>query len=158
AVPTGRPWVHVTEGTSHYQDHFLLRAAAEGLADAPVVAILTTGGQVEPRDIGVGRADNVHVTDWVSHAELLPRCAVVVTTGGASTVMAALRAGTPLVVVPTTWDKPDNARRVEAARVGVRLRPRHCSADGLRDAVERVLADPQYRANARRIATRLAEA
>ena len=44
------------------------------------------------------------------------------TTGGPATIMAALRAGVPLVVVPTTWDKPDNARRVVEAGVGVRLR------------------------------------
>ena len=55
--------------------------------------------------------------------------------------MAALRAGVPLVIVPTTWDKPDNALRIVEAGVGVRLAPRPLHAQTLRAAVERVLAD-----------------
>ena len=48
-LPADRPWVHVTEGTSHYQDPFLLRAAAAGLAGAPYEAILTTGRAAQAR-------------------------------------------------------------------------------------------------------------
>ena len=66
-------------------------------------------------------APNVHLTRWLSHGELLPRCAAMVTAGGTATILSSLRAGVPLVVVPTTWDKPDNARRVVEAGVGVRL-------------------------------------
>jgi MGT family glycosyltransferase len=157
ALPTERAWVHVTEGTSHYQDHFVLRAAARGLAGAPVEAILTTG-KAALSEVSLGRpAPNVHVTRWLSHSELLPRCAAVVTTGGTATTLAALWAGVPLVVVPTTWDKPDNARRVSEAGVGVRLSPRRCGPETLREAVQHVLADPRYRANARRVAERLTE-
>jgi UDP:flavonoid glycosyltransferase YjiC (YdhE family) len=159
ALPTDRPWVHVTEGTSHYQEPFVLRAAAQGLAGHPVEAILTTGRARDPEALALAPpAPNVHVARWLSHAELLPRCRAVVTTGGPATIMAALRAGVPLVVVPTTWDKPDNARRVVEAGVGIRLSPRRCTPERLRAAVERVLEDPRYRAAAQQVARRLAEA
>ena len=69
--------------------------------------------------------------------------------------MSAMRAGVPLVIVPTTWDKPDNARRVIEAGAGVRLLPRKCTPEGLREAVEQVLSDSGYRENARRIAREL---
>ncbi len=152
-IPTDKPWVHVTEGTSHYQDPFVLRAAALGLAGQPVEALLTTGGSRDPDTLDLGPlAPNIHLTGWISHSDLLPRCSVLVTTGGPATIMASLRVGVPLVVVPTTWDKPDNARRVVEAGVGIRLSPRRCKPDALRDAVERVLNDPSYRSNARRIA------
>lgn len=158
-IPTDKPWVHVTEGTSHYQDPFVLRAAAHGLAGREVEAVLTTGGSRDPADIGLGPlASNIHLTEWISHSDLLPRCSVLVTTGGPATIMASLRVGVPLVVVPTTWDKPDNARRVVEAGVGIRLSPRRCKPEALRDAVEQVLYDPSYRTNARRIARLLAEA
>ena len=75
SLPASRPWVHVTEGTSHYQDPFVLRAAAAGLAGAPVEAILTTGRDRDPAALGLPTAPNVHVTEWLSHDELLPRCA-----------------------------------------------------------------------------------
>lgn len=158
-LPKDRPWVHVTEGTSHYQDPFVLRAAADGLAGAEVEAILTTGPDRDPATLGLANtAPNVHVARWLSHTELLPHCEVVVTTGGAQTIVAALRAGTPLVIVPTGWDKPPNAMRIARAGVGVSLAPRHCTADGLRDAVQRVLAEPGYRRAARAMADRFVAA
>jgi len=158
AIPVDQPWVHVTEGTSHHQDPFVLRAAVEGLGGRPLHAILTTGRR-DPAELGLpSLPPNIHLRRFVSHSELLPRCAVVVTTGGANTILAALRAGVPLVVIPTTWDKPDNARRVVEAGVGVRLAPRRCTPTSLRAAVEEVLANSEYAANAARVADDLREA
>ena len=88
----------------------------------------------------------------MSHDALLPRCRALVTTGGAGTVIAGLQAGVPLVLVPTTWDKPDNARRVAEAGAGIVLRPRRCTPEHLREAIERVLGEPSYRAAAQRCA------
>jgi MGT family glycosyltransferase len=160
AIPSERPWVHVTEGTSHHsQDPFVLRAAVQGLAGANLEALITTGGSRDPESLALGPiASNVHVTDWLSHSEMLPRCAAIVTTGGAATIMAALSVGVPIVIVPTTWDKPDNARRITEAGVGVRLSPKKCTPEGLRAAVEEVLGNPRYRRNARQIADSLATA
>jgi len=159
ALPDDRPWVHVTEGTSHFRDHFLLRAAANGLADAPVEAIVTTGRACDPREVGLeAPAENVHVAAWLSHDVLLSRCAAVVTTGGMGTVIAALAAGVPLVVVPTANDQPAAAHRVAAAGVGVRLAHRRCTPEALRASVDEVLTDPAYRRNAQRAADLLAAA
>ena len=140
-------------------DPFVLSAAARGLSRSAVEVVGTLAGHAAPEDLGRDAlAPNVHLAEWVSHAELLPRCAAVVTSGGTGTIMAALAAGVPLVVVPTTWDKPDNAQRVVEAGVGVKLSPRRCTPETLRDAVDRVLGSPRYRRNARRIAARLAAA
>ncbi len=157
-IPASRPWVHVTEGTSHYQDPFLLTAGAVGLAGQPLEAILTTGGKRDPALVAPNPSPNVHVTRWLSHAELLPRCSVVVTSGGPATITAALAAGVPLVVVPTTWDKPDNAKRVVEAGVGVRLKPKKCTPERLRDAVLEVLHNPSYATQAQQAARDLVAA
>ena len=158
-LPNERPWVHVTEGTSRFEQPFLLRAGAQGLARAPVEVVMTTGRGLHARDaIGPADAPNLHVIDWLSHDVLLPKCAAIVTTGGMGTVMAALRAGIPLVVVPSGWDKPANAKRVVDAGVGVELSPRQCEPEALRAAVEDVLGDERYRRNAMRAAKLLAAA
>ena len=119
-----------------------------GLAGAPYEAILTTGrrraGSIS------AQAPNVHVRDWLAHDTLLPRCSALVTTGGAGTTMAGLRAGLPLVLVPTSWDKPEIALRMVEAGVAVRVPPRRCTPQALRAAVDEVLGDPRYRENARR--------
>lgn len=157
ALPRDRPWVHVTESTLRYGTPLVLRAAAQGLADVPVEAILTTGRHRDPEALDLGpRAANIHVERWVSHGDLLPRCSAVVTTGGAATIIASIQAGVPLVIVPTTWDKPDNAQRIVEAGAGVRLDPRQCRPAKLRAAVERVLHEPGFRLQAQRLARNLA--
>jgi MGT family glycosyltransferase len=157
-LPRDRPWVHVTEGTMHTQEPILLRAAAKGLAGRPLQVIMTTGGRRDPATLGLGpEAGNVRVERWVAHQFLLPRTDLVVTTGGAGTVMTVLEAGVPLIVVPTEWDKPENAQRVVEAGVGVRIAPRRLTPARLRAAVEQVLGDPSYRRNAKRLAASFAE-
>ncbi len=158
-LPSGRPWVHATEGTAQYQKPFLLRATSKGLSSMPLEVILTTGQNRDPATLGLDPLpSNVHVERWLSHESLLPRCAAVVTTGGPATVMAALKAGVPLVMVPTFWEKSDNAQRVVEAGVGLRLAPGRCTPERLRAAVMRLLKEPHFRENARRIARQLAQA
>jgi len=158
-IPRDRPWVHATEGTAHYQEPFLLRAAARGLADQPLEVILTTGQTSrDPSVLGFPTLPaNVHIERWVSHQDLLPRCSALVTTGGAATVLSSLAAGVPLLVVPTFWDKSDNAQRVAEAGVGLRLSPRRCTPTALRAVVRRLIDEPSFRVNARRMADRFAE-
>jgi MGT family glycosyltransferase len=158
AVPDGRPWVHVAASTVAGSDAGLLRAAVGGLAGRPVEVVATGGGDV-PADLRPETLPaNVHLAPWVNHARVLPRCAAVVTAGGAGTIVAALSAGVPLVVVPTTWDKPDNAQRVVEAGVGVRLSPRRCTPERLWAALQEVLTHPSYRVRAQQLAARMAAA
>jgi UDP:flavonoid glycosyltransferase YjiC (YdhE family) len=91
----------------------------------------------------------------VRHADVLPYCSAVITHGGHGTVMKALIAGVPLVVVPLGRDQPDNAARVVHAGAGTRLRKK-ASVSALRAAAAQVIEDPRYRAAARRMAGRLA--
>jgi MGT family glycosyltransferase len=147
-----RPWVHVSEGTMHVYKPFLLQAAASGLANLPMEVIMTAGGSRDPAELPLGElAPNVRVEYWIPHTELFQRTDVVITTGGAGTILTALEAGIPLVIVPTEWDKPDNAQRVVEAGAAIRISPRRCSPQRLRAAVEQILSDPKYRDNARRI-------
>jgi MGT family glycosyltransferase len=158
-LSTARPWVHATEGTAQYQEPFLLRATAEGLSGLPAEVILTTGQNRDPAELGLNNVPaNVHVARWLSHEDFLPRCSVFVTTGGAASVLASLQAGVPLLVVPTFWDKSDNAQRVVEAGVGLRLAPRRCTPARVQAAVMRLLQEPHFARNARRIAERFREA
>jgi len=151
-LPRERPWVHVTEGTMHVYKPFLLRAAARGLANLPIEVIMTTGDYRDPEALDLGQlASNVHLQPWIPHTELFSRTDVVITTGGAGTVLTALEAGIPLLIIPTEWDKPDNAQRVVEAGAAIRISPGRCTPERLREAVQRLLSDPTYRDNARRL-------
>jgi MGT family glycosyltransferase len=152
-IPAQRPWVHVSDGTSSFQDPFLLRAAVQGLSAAEVEVIISKGRDRSREAFAPDPlSPNIHIRDWVNYDDLLPRCAAMVTVAGSGSTTAALAAGLPLVVVPTTWDQPDNAMRVKQSGAGLVIRPRRCSAQSLRKAVDEVLGDPSYREAAARCA------
>jgi UDP:flavonoid glycosyltransferase YjiC (YdhE family) len=151
-----RPWIHVTEGTMHGGQPFLLEAAASGLSGLPLEVVMTTGGDRDPKAVNLAQAaSNIRLEQWVPHTELFPHTSVVITTGGAGTILTALAAGIPLIIVPTEWDKPDNAQRVVEAGAAIRISPRSCSPRNLRLGVEKLLSTESYRTSARRLAALL---
>jgi MGT family glycosyltransferase len=149
----GRPLVLVGLSSTVMRQEGLLQRAADALGQLPVRGLVTTGPAVDPAVISA--PDNVTVTRWVRHADVLPHCSAVITHGGHGTVMKALIAGVPLVLVPLGRDQPDNAGRVVHAGAGIRLR-KNATVSALRAAVSRVTEDPRYRAAARQMAARLA--
>jgi MGT family glycosyltransferase len=156
-LPSDLPVIHVTEATIHVHEPILLRAAARAFAHRPVQVVMTTGKHRDPVELGLEELPpNIRVERFVPHSDLLPKTSVMVTMGGAGTLLAALKAGVPVVVVPTEWDKPENAQRVVEAGAGLRLEPKRCTPDRLRAAVERVLSQPSFRENARRLAAAFA--
>jgi MGT family glycosyltransferase len=153
AVASDRPLVLVGLSSTVMRQESLLQRAADALGQLPVRGLVTTGPAVDPAVIAA--PPNVTVEQWVRHADVLPHCSAVITHGGHGTVMKALIAGIPQVVVPLGRDQADNAARVVYAGAGVRLR-KNASARALRAAVARVIKDPRYRAGAARMAGRLA--
>jgi len=153
ALPPGdQPLVLVGLSSTYQQQEAILRRIAGALGELPVRGLVTTGPTVAP----FAAATNVTVVDAAPHAAVLPHTEVVVTHGGHGTVMKALAAGVPLVVLPMGRDQPENAARVVAAGAGVRLR-QGSSPSRIAAAVRRVLEDVSYRASARRLAAAIAE-
>jgi MGT family glycosyltransferase len=149
-----QPLIYVTEATIGTTDPFLLKAAARALRDLPVQVVMTTGKQRDPNDLSFEvAAPNIRVESYVPQSDLLPKVSVMVTLGGSGGVLAALKAGVPLVIVPTEWDRPENAQRVVEAGAGLRIDPKQCTPERLRAAVERVLNEPSFRKNAQRLAS-----
>lgn len=147
-----RPWVHATEGTVHISDPIVLRSTAQGLSGLPMEVILTTGGNRRPEDMNFGPlASNIRIANWISHSDLLPKTDVMITTGGAGSVMAALKAAVPLILVPTEWDKPEIAQRLVETGAGIRISPGKCNPATVRAAVQRVLSDRSFKDNALRL-------
>jgi MGT family glycosyltransferase len=153
AAEPGQPLVLVGLSSTVMRQEDLLQRAADALGQVRVRGLVTTGPAVDPAVICA--PDNVTVTRWVRHADVLPHCSAVITHGGHGTVMKALIAGVPLILVPLGRDQPDNAARVVHAGAGVRLR-KNTSAGALRAAISRVIGDPRYRAAAGAMAARLA--
>lgn len=85
----------------------------------------------------------------VPHEWLFPRMAAVVHHGGAGTTGAALRGGSPSIVVPFSFDQPFWAARVAALGVGPRpISRRRLTAAGLTAAITEAVADHAIRERA----------
>jgi UDP:flavonoid glycosyltransferase YjiC (YdhE family) len=107
-------------------------------------------GRVAPEPHVVG-SDGVRRTAFRAMGDLLGGVDVLVTAGGAGTVLAALVEGVPMVIMPLGADHDLNAARAEAA--GTALLARTPEAVGT--AVARVLAEDGFRLRAMEIATRI---
>ncbi len=157
AGPPGGPLVLVGLSSTVMRQEGLLQRAADALGQLQVRGLVTTGPAVDPAvdPAVIAARPNVTVTRWVRHADVLPHCSAVITHGGHGTVMKALIAGVPLVVVPLGRDQPDNADRVVHAGAGTRLRT-NASVSALCAATARVIDDPRYRVGAGWMAGRTA--
>lgn len=153
AALTGFPDVgviYITMGTVYGRDAQLYREVVAGTVPAGRPVIVTTGPHVAPSEIGIGGA-NLLCLPFLAQAAALPRCDLVVTHGGAGSVLGALAFGVPLLILPRGADQFYNAALVARAGAGRWLDPGEVSADSISKAVQELLTDPAYRAAARRI-------
>ncbi len=158
ARPTGRSRVVVTLGTMLPGRTDVLGGILDGLAalDGTGLDIVATVGQeLDPTALG-DRGPDVHVERWVPMSRLLPTADALVFHGGSGTMLAALAAGVPLVLLPVAADQPENADRCVDAGVGVALSPSERDPDAVAGATRAVLEDPAYGSAARRVAGEIA--
>lgn len=150
AAGDDRPLVLVAPSTAQDARHRLLRAALEGLADAPVRVLATWNRRLPARALPV--PDNAEVVPWVVYSQTMPSCDIVVCHAGHGTLARALACGCAVVACPAAGDMNENAARVDWAGAGVRVPRRFVSPRTVRLAVERVLAEPSIAARARSFA------
>lgn len=99
--------------------------------------------------------DRATAFSYAPFSEIFPRAAAIVHHGGIGTTGLAMRAGRPMLVMPSAWDQPDHAARV--TRLGIARtvsRDRYvpdCVAAELRE----LLDNPSYSQRASEIGERV---
>ncbi|MFQ6030387.1 MAG: glycosyltransferase [Dehalococcoidia bacterium] len=147
-----RPLVLVSFSTSPQGQAEYLKRTIEALAALPVRSLVTLGPTLKVEDFE--SHENVALVNFVPHGLVLPSAAAMVSQCGHGTVMKALAHGVPLVCLPLIGDQPDIAARVVHAGAGIRL-PRSASPQDISKAIQRILSDPSYLANARRLGKKI---
>jgi UDP:flavonoid glycosyltransferase YjiC (YdhE family) len=84
---------------------------------------------------GLPAHPNLFVAKYVNHDWLLPRCSVAIIHGGIGTISAALRSGTPIIVVSILADQPVNGKMIEQKKLGYHLPFRKLSPESLLQAI-----------------------
>jgi MGT family glycosyltransferase len=129
-----------------------LRRIVAALDALPVRGVVPTGPAVDP--VEVPGTASVTVVRSVPHGRLFAEADVVITHAGHGTLLKALAAGVPTLCLPMGRDQRDNTVRAERHGAVLRLRP-GASPSAIAAAVRRLLDEPAFRANARRLGARL---
>lgn len=153
--PQSRPLVYVTFGTVFNDVGSPFADAVAGVARLPVDVLVTIGRNGDPAALG-DVPENVRVEHYVPQAEVLPRCAAVVSHGGSGTLLAGLAHGLPQLALPQGADQFLNAAQTAAVGAGVALLPGESGAAEVSDALGRLLGESSYRLAAQAVARDIA--
>lgn len=146
------PVLFTLGSTKHLGNFFLVSLeAAVRLKRRAVFLIGNHSRRVLPDLLPKG----ILVVGQVPFSKVFPRGAAIVHHGGIGTTALALRAGRPMLVVPRSFDQPDNAVRAERLGTG-RVLPRSEYSPATATAeLGRILRDDGYRIRAGRFASSL---
>jgi UDP:flavonoid glycosyltransferase YjiC (YdhE family) len=144
--PGDAPLVLVAPSTAQDPEHRLLRAALAGLAGEPVRVLATWNRRRPPEPLAVPA--NARLVEWLSYAQTMPGCALVICHAGHGTMVRALVSSCPVLAVPHVGDMAENAARLDWAGAGVRLPWPLLAPATLRLATQRALRDGHLRARA----------
>ena len=135
-----------------------MRRAVEAVAGLGPKVLCTVGEGRDPAVMLPDIAGHVTVERYVPQSMVLPHCGLVVCHGGYSTVMGAMCAGLPMVIIPIASDHHANAAQCARLGVAVTVDSQASSVSAVRSAVDRILSEPCFAAAAQALARRAAEA
>lgn len=114
-------------------------------------ALLLLGKNAPPANL----PDSILAWNYLPYATIFPHAVAIVHQGGVGTTAQAMRAGKPMLVMPFSFDQPDNGARVTRLGIGETISRSRYTADRAAKKLSVLLADQRYGENARRIATEL---
>jgi MGT family glycosyltransferase len=145
AADDARPLALVSFSTTFQNHAGVLQRVIDAIATLPMKAVVTLGNAIRAEE--VRGAENVVLLASAPHRAVLAEAALAVTHGGHGTVMKALAAGRPLLILPHGRDQEDNAARVTERGAGLRL-DRTADTESIRAALTQLLAEASYAAAA----------
>lgn len=173
------PTIYVTLGTVYNRLPQIFQAIITGLANEPLNLILTVGSNQDPGQLG-SLPRNVTVEKYIPQSLLLPYCDLAVTHGGHQTMTSILSQGLPSLTIPVAATHALRAMRSVAVGIGLAVKPLYLETDfddilwenvpwaktapvqsennwfalspeSVREAVYKLLKEPQYRQNAQQL-------
>jgi zeaxanthin glucosyltransferase len=155
---TGEPLVYASMGTilNGRLDVFQTIVAAVA-KNKHLQLVLSVGDQVDPKQIGPA-PNNAIIVKRTPQLELLRQTSACITHAGLNTVLESLAQGVPQLAIPIAYDQPGVAARIAHKQTGVVTSLDKLTADHLAFLLNKVLTDPSYRENARKLQKAIADA
>jgi UDP:flavonoid glycosyltransferase YjiC (YdhE family) len=149
--------VLVTQGTIANRDFGQVIAPAlvalGGRED--VTIIVTTGGQ-PAESIPVAIPANARIASFLPYAQIMPEIDLLITNGGYGTVNMAIAHGIPVISAGLTEDKEEVSAHVQWSGAGIDMRTNQATPEAIRQAVEEIFTQPDYRERAQQLSIEFA--
>ena len=149
-------------GSRVFDSGAVICACIEALKNGDAQVVLSTGHQPLPKDV-LPLPSNFRHAPFVPGLLMAERSDLVIHHGGYGSCQTGLFTGTPALVIPTYSERESNARRVAASGAGDFVLPtvdasgtkKHVDAGEVREKVNRILSDPSFKENAKRVSKEL---
>lgn len=147
----------VTQGTVETDVEKLLVPTLEAFKNSDCLVIATTGGSRTQELKAKYTEDNFIIEDFIPFDEVMPYADVYVTNGGYGGVLLSVQHQLPLVVAGVHEGKNEINARVGYFKLGINLKTERPGAEQLKQAVEKVIADPVYAGNVKELSEEFKE-
>ncbi|MVM41682.1 glycosyltransferase [Spirosoma sp. HMF3257] len=142
----------VTQGTVERDPEKLLVPTLEAFRNDPnTLVIATTGGTGTTALRTRFPGKNLLIEDYIDFQEVMPLAHVFVTNAGYGGVLMAAQNGLPMVAAGVHEGKSEIAARINYFRLGISLKTETPTSAQIRESVKKVLTDPSYRRNVKRL-------
>lgn len=142
-IPPERPLGLVTLGTVFTGDLGFYSWAAQAVASAGLIPIVTLGwnpiSAEKKAELKRALPAGTRLLNWAPYKHVLPRCQLMIHHGGMGTTHGAVVHGLPQIVVPHAADQRIQARRVAEAKVGLHLTAHDVRQGQLREGAQALL-------------------
>jgi UDP:flavonoid glycosyltransferase YjiC (YdhE family) len=150
-----RARIYLTLGTVSFGAVEVLSRAISEIAPLDVDILVAVGPEGEPAALGE-LPDNVHVERFVAQSDVLPLVDLIVHHGGTGTVLGALEAGLPQLLLPQGADQFINAEMLTTAGAVRALTNEAQQPGAIGEAVQALLGDCPERQVAARLRDEIA--
>jgi MGT family glycosyltransferase len=155
------PVIYISLGTLHAGSKDFFRQCFTAFADMPVQCVLSAGKQTDIARLGEIPA-NFIVRQSVPQLTILKKASVFITHGGMNSTLEALYYGVPLIFIPQQIEQLLISLAIAKRDAGLVLREnaagKHVTADILKEALTRLLAESQFQNSARQMSSELRRA
>jgi MGT family glycosyltransferase len=159
-IPPEKPLGLVTLGTSFTGDLGFYSWAAQAVASAGMIPLVTLGwnpmSAVQKAELKRALPAGTRLLNWAPYNHVLPRCRIAIHHGGIGTTHSAVIHGLPQIVVPHAADQRIQGRRAAETKVGLHLTAHDVRQGQLREGVHAIMKAEWVRQNARRLAREMA--
>ena len=146
----GKPLVYASLGTLQNHQKEIFQTIASACAPLDVQLVLSLGGGSKPESLGQLAGDPIAV-EFAPQLELIRRSTLSITHAGLNTALESMAEGVPMVALPITNDQPGVAARIAFTGCGEVLSIKKLKVEKLRSTISKVLSDPTYRQNAKKM-------